>query len=242
MPDQGPIRKQIVFPFSKYLQAGQQAFVHIPVGAAAGETEKLLSAVIDRATDRVVELSLSYDATLLSGYRFVLGERLKISTEHFGVGITGYGEVMVQPKPGKLWLVMVGNLEVFYRRKHMRFDCATAYALVHRQLPLEELVTEWRALEEQPEEALKRYALKSGTMNVSAGGFSVTTDTPLQENDIDLLIFQRDPRSAPIVALAEVVWTHPEKNAAGHRFVILRPDDQKKIEQMVWRMNKSQPK
>lgn len=231
-------RDQNQFPYQKYLQSGQVAYVRVPL--EGGNDENSLSAVIDRCSESALELSLAYDEEALDGYDFTVGNPVKISSEVFGTGIVGSGVILAQPRLRKLWVQLVGHLELSYQREHQRIDLATQFAFIPKYEALDTIVAEWQEIAGNPEIARERYPMKQGKINVGAGGFGVTIESQVKVNDFVFFLFELEGESSPVVALAEVVWVDLDKMFSGQRFVILDQKDQKRIERMVWRATKKE--
>jgi hypothetical protein len=225
------------FPYQKYLQSGQVAYVRVPL--EGGNDEKSLSAVIDRCSECALELSLAYDEEALDGYDFTVGNPVRISSEVFGTGIVGDGLILAQPRLRKLWVQLVGHLKLSYQRQYQRIELTTQVSFNRKSEALDTIVAEWQEVAGNPDVGIGRYPTKRGKISIGAGGFGIEIDSPVKVNDFILLMFWLEGDASPIVALAEVLWVDLNKMYSGQRFVILDQKDQKRIEQFVWRATKN---
>lgn len=223
----------------RYFKNGQKILLTSLAPTEKGRTE-LLTAEIDGGSHNSFFVSLPYSEDAADQYPFTSGMPFAITSDSMGLGIRVTGE-FDKKLDGKRVAIKINNdLQMFQRRNTLRLDCRLGIRFTRSQGALKALRKTWEKnieLLHSPDVPLIFEGFKPCHVNISSGGIRFNLRPPANPAELCLLLINIDDGKAPICALAEIVWTRPEKDetivASGMRYINILEADQQRIEKFV---------
>lgn len=232
--------------YTTYFSRGQKVFL-INISPDRDETIfEAFSATITSCTNKQLEVRTRYP--LHHGEEKLIKEGMlfKVTAESFGSGVQFSGQISALYNHG-FSLVPVGPIEMYQRSQVPRLDITTGFSSFTRIAPLVLFQHEWRRLQEglrtgKPD----NLALTPTQLNLGIGGLRSVSDQSERQNDLAMVFIELEPEQPPVCAVVEQLWrrTLPDDEgvAIGQRFVLIRKQDQTRIQHYIEQILQKQGK
>lgn len=233
--------------FTTYYTRGQRVFL---INVSAGRDESLFeafSATIISLDDRQFELRPRYALNHGEEGKLKPGMRFKVTAESYGSGVQCIGSI--GSVSGSSFTLYPDDLIEMYQRGQVpRIDLVCRFRTFTRTAPLALFAREWRnfvqglAAPGMPE----RLEMQPGQINIGMGGMRYLTESVEPQTELAVVFIELEKDRPPVCAVAELMWrrTLPDQEgtAIGRRFVLIRKEDQERIEQFITTHQKKQRK
>ncbi|MDY0301573.1 MAG: PilZ domain-containing protein [Trichlorobacter sp.] len=223
--------------YDKYFGRGQKVFlINISDDRDQKAYNSITGQVVSCLDDRLV-LKTAYH--LFSGDSppgFCQGMQFKLTTEALGMGVQLRAELLHSPAPDSLILKPLGDLSVYQRRQSPRLDTVLPVLHITQKSSLESFRKEWqRIAADLHKPNPPRLKLQNTDLNLSMGGIRLSTAT--EPANLSLVMIDLKDGHPPVSTVAELVWQAPSPDSnkfqAGHRFLDILKEDQKRISKFV---------
>lgn len=232
--------------YTTYYSRGQKVFLINITPQRDEHVFEAFSATIVTCDNGRFELRPRY--TLHHGSEGLLkpGMRFKVTAESFGAGVQFSGEI--SSVAGHCFsLNPIGPIEMYQRSQVPRMDIILGFRSFTRNAPLVVFHHEWQRLQEgfrlNDPAALE---LEPCQINLGVGGLRSVIEHGERQHDLAMVFIELEPRQPPVCAVAEQLWrrTLPDEEgiAVGHRFVLIRKEDQLRIQRHIEHLLKKQGK
>ncbi len=230
--------------YATYYNRGQKVFL---INISPDRDQSLFeafSATIVSCDNRHFELRPRYPL-LQSGVGLLKkGAQFKVTAESFGSGVQFSGEIS-SISGNSFILNPTGPIEMYQRSQVPRMDMIAGFRSFTRTASLAVFHQEWRRLQEglssgkaSPLELVPRQ------INLGIGGLRVVAEQDERQHDLSIVFIEMETGQAPICAITEQIWRRglPDEGggATGQRFVLIRKEDQHKIQHQIERLLKKQ--
>jgi len=225
--------------FSKYFKTDQKILLR-PQGELALGRIETLSAYFQGGGNDYCDLALPYRTRPEEAYPFDPRTRIELLGDAMGLGIRGSGHFDRQLNASTIRIRLDPDLEMFQRRLHRRCDAQLVVRYTRGEGTLKSFRQQWRKnieLLQKTVDFTKLGDFPRLSVNLGAGGLRLGIKPPVEAAGLCMVLLQLEPGSAPICALAEIVWSAAEALngvvPAGMQFVNILSEDQKRIESFI---------
>jgi len=225
--------------YEAYFHPGQEITLRRHSEDAAGARLEDFHGVLLRRQDERFEVALG-TGERESGLDLATGEMLEVLSSRYGLGLRLSTLCRGWKEAGVLELAAQGDLQIFYRRQHLRIDTELWFGVVRQEEGKPPPLRRWQAAMDQ--RAAGRDPAIDATifrcrLNLGAGGLRLPLPPPVTHGETCLCLLALDDRQPLIAALAEVIWTQPRKKSGqvtcGLRFCAILAEDQRRIDRYV---------
>lgn len=230
--------------YATYYNRGQKVFL---INTSPDRDQSLFeafSATIVSCDNRHFELRTRYPLLQSGEGLFKTGARFKVTAESFGSGVQFSGEVAAVTG-ASFSLSPTGPIEMYQRSQVPRMDLIVGFRSFTRTTPLAVFHQEWRRLQEglSSGKALP-LELAPRQINLGVGGLRAVTEPDERQHDLSMVFIELETGQTPICAVTEQLWRRslPDEEgiATGQRFVLIRKEDQQKIQHHIEQRLKKQ--
>lgn len=230
--------------YTTYYSRGQKVFL---INITPGRDESVFeafSATIAACDNRQFELRPRY--TLHHGTESPLrqGMQFKVTAESFGSGVQFSCEISSVSSSG-FTLKPTGPIEMYQRSQVPRLDMIVGFRSFSRTAPLMVFQQEWQRLQEGLTTGnAAMLELTPNQINLGIGGLRSVAEQTERHHDLAMVFIELEVGQPPVCAVAEQLWrrTLPDDEgvAIGRRFVLIRKDDQLRIQHHIEQTLKKQ--
>lgn len=224
--------------YTTYYSRGQKVFL---INITPGRDESIFeafSATITDCDNRQFELRPRY--TLQHGTENPLkqGMLFKVTAESFGSGVQFSSEISSVTGSG-FTLRPTSPIEMYQRSQVPRHDMIVGFRSFSRTAPLAVFQQEWHRLQDKLKtgNAATQLELTPSQINLGMGGLRSVVTPHERHHDLSMVFIDLEAGHPPVCAVAEQLWrrTLPDDEgvAIGHRFVLIRKDDQMRIQHHI---------
>lgn len=232
--------------YATYYSRGQKVFL-INLSDDRDQTLfEAFSATIASCNNQHLELRSRYPL-LQSGEGLLKpGALFKVTAESFGSGVQFSGEVTAVTGTG-FSINPTGPIEMYQRSQVPRIDMTVGFRSFTRATPLAAFHQEWHRLQ-QGFSSGKAAPLELAPcqVNLGIGGLRMVAEQEERQHDLSMVFIELETGQTPICAVTEQLWrrTLPDEEgvATGQRFVLIRKEDQQRIQHHIERRLKKQGK
>lgn len=230
--------------YTTYYSRGQKVFLINITPERDESIFEAFSATIVACDNHRFELRPRY--TMYHGAENLLkqGMQFKVTAESFGSGVQFSSEISSVSNSGFV-LAPTGPIEMYQRSQVPRMDMIVGFRSFTRTAPLTVFHHEWLRLQE---------GLTTGNptaleftpsqINLGVGGLRSVAEQTERQHDLAMVFIELEPGQPPVCAVAEQLWrrTLPDEEgvAIGRRFVLIRKEDQLRIQQHIEKHLKKQ--
>lgn len=232
--------------YTTYYSRGQKVFL---INTTPGRDESLFeafSATISACDNRQLELRPRY--TLHHGEEGLLkpGMQFKVTAESFGAGVQFSGEISSISSTGFV-LTPLGPIEMYQRSQVPRMDLILGFLTFTRAAPLVVFRQEWqRLVDGMAAGNTANLELEPCQLNLGIGGLRSVVDLSERQYDLSMVFIELEAGKPPVCAVTEQLWRRSlpddEGIAIGRRFVVIRKQDQTRIQHHIEHQLKKQGK
>lgn len=232
--------------YTTYYSRGQKVFL---INITPGRDQSLFeafSATISTCDNQQLELRPRY--ALHHGEEGLLkpGMQFKVTAESFGAGVQFSGEISSISSTGFV-LKPLGPIEMYQRSQVPRMDMILGFRAFTRAAPLEVFRQEWqRVVDGMAAGKAANLELEQSQLNLGVGGLRSVVDLSERQYDLSMVFIELEAGKPPVCAVTEQLWrrTLPDDEgiAIGRRFVLIRKQDQTRIQQQIEQLLKKQGK
>lgn len=232
--------------YTTYYNRGQKVFL---INTSADRDDSVFdafSATITSCSNQSFELRPRYTLHHGSEGHLQPGMQYKVTAESYGAGVQ-FSATVTAASGGELILKPSGSIEMYQRTQVPRMDLILGLRVFTRSAPLAIYRSEWQRFVQglTPETAAK-LDLTPSQINLGVGGLRYMVDRNDQQTDLAMVFIELEPGAAPVCAVAEQLWRRslPDEDgiAIGRRFVLIRKDDQRRIQSYIQQRHKKQGK
>jgi len=230
--------------YATYYNRGQKVFL---INISPDRDQSLFeafSATIVSCDNRQLELRPRYSLLQAGEGLLKKGAQFKVTAESFGSGVQFSGEIS-SVSGNNFILNPTGPIEMYQRSQVPRMDMIAGFRSFSRTTPLAVFHQEWQRLQEglnsgkaSPLELVPR------EINLGVGGLRVVAEQEERQHDLSMVFIELESGQAPICAVTEQLWRRslPDEEgvATGQRFVLIRKEDQLKIQHQIEQRLKKQ--
>ncbi len=230
--------------YTTYYSRGQKVFL---INITPGRDDSIFeafSATIVTCDNHHFELRPRY--TLHHGAENPLkkGMQFKVTAESFGSGVQFSAEVSTVSNTG-FSLKPTGPIEMYQRSQVPRLDMIVGFRSFTRSAPLVVFQEEWQRLQEGlTSSKAAMLELIPNQINLGVGGLRSVSEQTGRHHDLSVVFIELVVGEPPVCAVAEQLWRRvlPDEEgvAIGHRFVLIRKDDQRRIQRHIEQLLKQQ--
>jgi hypothetical protein len=234
--------------FSKYFKPGQKVHVRLTSPDNGAERLDTFSASCHNLGDGFITLALPYPMDFAKAPAMAKNAPLEVLSANLGLGLRAGASFHSQPAPEFIRLRLKGDLQLFQRRPTARLNTPIGVRYTRVSPNLSTARQQW----EKHIQKLTSYhenvipELPRGIVNLSCGGIRLGFRNPMHNAELRLMLLQIEPRTAPICALAEVVWSARNRESAtymaGLRFLSILAEDQRRITKFIRDRQRDQKK
>ena len=225
--------------YQRYFKNGQRMLLTQLEPKSDGRTD-LLTVYMEGGEKETFVLSLPYSDDAAEQYPFSEGMPFELSSDSLGLGIRVTGTFLNRLDGRRIALNINHDLQMFQRRGTPRLDCKLGVRFTRGQGALKALRKTWEKniqVLQSPNAPLTAEGFKACQINLSSGGVRFFLRPPVSPSELCLMLISLDDGLVPVCALAEVIWTRPEKDetivVAGMRFINILETDQKRIDKFI---------
>lgn len=224
--------------YETYFHPGQAITLRRRLESPAGERLEDCHGVLLRRYEERFDIALT--APLAPALPpLVPGEALELISTRYGLGLRLGATCGDEPEPDVVGVTALGDLQIFYRRQHLRLDLELWLGLLRQADSPQPLHRLW-------EEALdQRGAGQAPTLQaplarqrctLGAGGLGLSLPAAAVPGETLLCLLHLEDRQPPVAALAEILWAQPPEarlRTCGLRFCAILAADQERIDRHV---------
>lgn len=222
--------------FNKHFKPGQKVLIHLTNPAHGDDHLENISASCQAVENGVLTLNLPYE---IDASDFSDNSKMTIISESLGLGLKAQSYFLCQQTKTSIQLRFDGDLRFFQIRPTARLNIPIGIRYSRMTGSLNIVRQQWQQhihkLANTPSEVLPQ--LPCGMVNLSSGGIRLGFRTAINKAQLCMLLLQIEPETAPICAMAEVVWTHSKSKdtscTAGLQFMAIMAEDQKRLEKFI---------
>ncbi len=230
--------------YSRYFKSGHRFYVENVTEGSEYPAFESLRATLVECRDLDFDLRIPGLSEWQGNLPFSGGDTIELVSEVFGVAVRLSARFQKRLASGIFRLKATGDLKLFCRRSHVRYDLPACYGFLHNQEAFPTLHRRWLAWVQvlqhgvAPEHLV---TLEEGTINLSGSGLRIEVDRAPGTGDLFLVVLQLEGRSTPVCALSEAVWSSVEGEIPGQpvrvgmRFVEILEEDRLWIDRYIRR-------
>ncbi len=225
--------------YFQYFKPGQKIYLRSLSNESADERVELLTAHLHECGTGYLDLDLPYRFREGESYPFAEGMPFEILSDNMGMGLRVTGRFRTQKGLEQIRLNLNNDLQIFKRRASDRQEITVGLGYTKGQGALRTFRAQWekniqiiangRNLDRLPE-------FPHISANLSTTGIRFAIKPPVEIADLCMLLIKMDD-TAPVCALAEVVWLAEEESEGrrmvGMQFINILEADQKRIARFV---------
>ncbi|MGE0156372.1 MAG: hypothetical protein AB7T17_05030 [Geobacter sp.] len=227
-----------------YYNRGQKVFL---INISPDRDQSLFeafSATIVSCDNRHFELRPRYSLLQAGEGLLRKGAQFKVTAESFGSGVQFSGEIG-SVSGSSFILNPTGPIEMYQRSQVPRMDMIVGFRSFTRTTPLAVFHQEWRRLQDGFSSGKSSpLELAPRQINLGVGGLRVVAEPDERQHDLSMIFIELEAGQAPICAVTEQLWRRnlPDEEgvATGQRFVLIRKEDQLRIQQHIEQRLKKQ--
>lgn len=230
--------------YATYYSRGQKVFL---INISPDRDQSLFeafSATIVSCDNRHFELRPRY--TLLQAEEGLIkqGAQFKVTAESFGSGVQFSGEISAV-SGSSFSLTPTGPIEMYQRSQVPRMDLIVGFRSFTRSTPLAVFHQEWQRLQDGFNSGkTSQLELLPRQINLGVGGLRIVAEPDERQHELSLVFIELETDKPPICAVTEQLWRRrlPDEEgvATGQRFVLIRKEDQQKIQHHIEQRLKKQ--
>lgn len=230
--------------YATYYSRGQKVFL---INISPDRDQSLFeafSATIVSCDNRHFELRPRY-ALLQTGQGLLKqGAQFKITAESFGSGVQFSGEIGTV-SGSSFSLTPTGPIEMYQRSQVPRMDLTVGFRSFTRSTPLAVFHQEWQRLQDGFNAGkTSQLELLPRQINLGVGGLRIVAAPDERQHDLAMVFIELETGKPPICAVTEQLWRRslPDEEgvATGQRFVLIRKEDQLRIQHHIEQRLKKQ--
>lgn len=228
--------------YDRYFKIGQKIVLKRTVDH--GETSAhmdSLSGFLASCSEELFQIKLPYTVAGDEVLSLTRGMQFDLLGDIYGLGMRLTAIVEEHTPCGEINLRPYGDLEFFFRRRHLRVECRL-WLGYHRGGTLRTLRRRWKhwsAERSRGDEASDLPPFSCQELTLGAGGLRLSVPCPVKETELFLFFIALDDGKPLICALAEAAWTERADaqglQSTGLRFLNLLDVDTQRIELYVRR-------
>ncbi len=226
--------------YPKYFKEGQKVLLRrIDPSPSVGQLDSLSGELVD-CSEEAFDVRLPYCADEEEGYPFFQGMPFEVLSDCFGLGLRFTGLVDGLFESGRVRLRPQGDLEFFFRRKHLRATVSLWLGYRRSTQSLRTLRRTWSQhtkvlqsghnLSEMP-------PVSQQSLCLGGGGLQLNLPAPVIVPELCLVYLALSDKGPLVCTLCETVWVTPPDNHgtqnAGLQFQNILDPDQERIVRLV---------
>jgi c-di-GMP-binding flagellar brake protein YcgR len=229
--------------YSKYLYAGQKVVIKRVQHHGSDSKFDSISGTLAECHESLVEIKLHYGTEEEECYPFLQGMLFEVMADCFGLGLRFTCTFECLHDKARISLKPQGDLEFFFRRKHLRAPVTLWVSCERSTKSFRTLRRTWKKHTELlsgDNRIAELLQISKQDLSLGGGGFQINLKSPVIIQDLCLIYIALEDKGPLVCALCETVWVDPP-NGTGHQnagmeFRSILESDRQRITRMVKRL------
>lgn len=225
--------------YQRYFKSEQQLLLKVVSDINQNGRTELMTVYVVSCDDDALIVSLPYGEDAVDQYPFKEEMPFELTAEALGMGIRTTAIFTGKVSSNQMSLKITSELQVFQRRISQRLDCKLGIRFSRAAKTLQTMREIWErnlAVLHSPEAPIIFDGFKQAKVNISSGGIRLSIKPPANQGELCLILANLDDGKPPVCAIAEIVWSCVEDEAAvsaGMRFLNILGEDQQRIDAFI---------
>jgi len=228
--------------YSRFFPANQKVhLINMSQERARDQFDSLSGSIVAFSGD-TIDVQVPYSTGQIIAADKIRNTTYKIITDSFGIGLQVAADLVSISADNHLRLRLISALEAFKRTAMPRIDSTIKVFHLREENTLSSCKSKFIQLVERQKKGFPfDFTLQEKTVNVSASGIRLVTESVEKSALLALCVLDLADGQSPVCAVAETTWQRRNGSNlfSGHRFITIFKSDQQRINRYVATLHRS---